>query len=94
MPHFGHSGWWQRRSPLRKALTGLVEARGRLLAYLVSDGYDMSSQRILVVDDDASLRRVTQVQLEDEGYTVTVAVSGRTGIAPKRSCRRGTRQQP
>ncbi len=36
----------------------------------------MSSRRILVVDDDASLRRVTQVQLEDEGYSVTVAVSG------------------
>ena len=36
----------------------------------------MSSRRILVVDDDASLRRVTQVQLEDEGYTVMVAASG------------------
>jgi len=36
----------------------------------------MSSRRILVVDDDPSLRRVTQVQLEDEGYTVTVAASG------------------
>lgn len=47
-----------------------------MVAYLVSDGYDMSSRRILVVDDDASLRRVTQVQLEDEGYTVMVAASG------------------
>ena len=36
----------------------------------------MSSRRILVVDDDASLRRVTQVQLEDEDYTVMVAASG------------------
>src|SRR5487761_1350968 len=36
----------------------------------------MSGRRILVVDDDASLRRVTQVQLEDEGYTATVAASG------------------
>ena len=33
----------------------------------------MNSRRILVVDDDESLRRVTQVQLEDEGYAVTTA---------------------
>ena len=38
--------------------------------------FRMSNRRILVVDDDASLRRVTQVQLEDEGYTVAVAASG------------------
>jgi two-component system NtrC family response regulator len=37
---------------------------------------DMSSRRVLVVDDDASLRRVTQVQLDDEGYVVAVAASG------------------
>ncbi len=36
----------------------------------------MSARRILVVDDDASLRRVTQIQLEDEGYAVMVAASG------------------
>ena len=36
----------------------------------------MRSRRILVVDDDESLRRVTQVQLEEEGYTVTTAASG------------------
>jgi len=57
-------------------LIEVARAGGRLVAYLVSDGYDMSSRRILVVDDDASLRRVTQVQLEDEGYTVMVAASG------------------
>ena len=33
----------------------------------------MNSRRILVVDDDESLRRVTQVQLEDEGYVVATA---------------------
>jgi two-component system, NtrC family, response regulator len=42
----------------------------------VKDEFTMSSRRILVVDDDASLRRVTQVQLENEGYTVTMAASG------------------
>ena len=34
------------------------------------------TRRILVVDDDESLRRVTQVQLEDEGYAVTTAPNG------------------
>jgi two-component system NtrC family response regulator len=33
----------------------------------------MNSRRILVVDDDESLRRVTQVQLEEEGYLVATA---------------------
>ncbi len=36
----------------------------------------MKSRRVLVVDDDESLRRVTQVQLEEEGYTVMTAASG------------------
>ena len=36
----------------------------------------MKSRRILVVDDDESLRRVTQVQLEEEGYVVMTAASG------------------
>jgi two-component system NtrC family response regulator len=33
----------------------------------------MNGRRILVVDDDESLRRVTQVQLEQAGYAVTTA---------------------
>jgi two-component system NtrC family response regulator len=41
----------------------------------------MRSRRILVVDDDESLRRVTQVQLEEEGYTVTTAASGEEALA-------------
>ena len=36
----------------------------------------MSQKRVLVVDDDSSLRRVTQVQLEHEGYAVSTAASG------------------
>ena len=36
----------------------------------------MNQKRVLVVDDDKSLRRVTQVQLEHEGYTVSTAASG------------------
>ena len=35
----------------------------------------MTTSRILVVDDDASLRRVMQVQLEQEGYAVVTAAS-------------------
>lgn len=40
----------------------------------------MAGRHILVVDDDASLRRVTQVQLEDEGYTVATAPSGEEAL--------------
>ena len=36
----------------------------------------MTPRRILVVDDDESLRRVTQVQLEQAGYQVATAPSG------------------
>ncbi len=36
--------------------------------------------RILVVDDDMSVRIATQTLLEHEGYDVIVADSGRTGI--------------
>jgi two-component system NtrC family response regulator len=36
----------------------------------------MNSGRILVVDDDESLRRVTQVQLEQLGYQVAAAADG------------------
>ena len=36
----------------------------------------MSRGRILVVDDDESLRRVMQVQLEDLGYDVATAADG------------------
>lgn len=41
----------------------------------------MRRRRILVVDDDESLRRVTQVQLEEEGYTVATAVSAEEALA-------------
>ncbi len=40
----------------------------------------MSQPRILVVDDDESLRRVTQVQLEEEGYEVVTAASGEEAL--------------
>ena len=36
--------------------------------------------RILVVDDDESLRRVTEVQLEQEGYAVTTAADGEQAL--------------
>lgn len=40
----------------------------------------MASIRILVVDDDDSLRRVMQVRLQQEGYTVLVAASGQEAL--------------
>jgi two-component system NtrC family response regulator len=40
----------------------------------------MRSRRVLVVDDDESLRRVTQVQLEEEGYTVSAAPNGEEAL--------------
>ncbi|HUS78220.1 MAG TPA: response regulator [Patescibacteria group bacterium] len=36
----------------------------------------MDDARILVVDDDESIRRVFKINLEEEGYTVETAVSG------------------
>ena len=40
----------------------------------------MSKRRILVVDDDESLRRVMQMQLEEAGYEVSVACHGADGL--------------
>ena len=40
----------------------------------------MGKPRILVVDDDESLRRVMQVQLEQEGYAVTCASTGQAAL--------------
>jgi DNA-binding NtrC family response regulator len=41
----------------------------------------MMNTRILVVDDDASLRRVLQVQLEQEGYVVASACSAQQTLS-------------
>ena len=41
----------------------------------------MTDRRILVIDDDESLRRVTQVQLEQEGYVVSTAANGKDALA-------------
>ena len=40
----------------------------------------MSNRRILVVDDDDSLRRVMQMQLEEAGYEVTAACDGQKAL--------------
>ncbi len=40
----------------------------------------MSTGRILVVDDDSSLRRVTQLQLAQMGYQVSTAAEGRRAL--------------
>ncbi len=37
-------------------------------------------QKILVIDDDASLRRVLEYNLQEEGYDVTTAESGEAGL--------------
>jgi CheY-like chemotaxis protein len=41
--------------------------------------------RILVIDDDRSVRHATQLLLECEGFEVVVAESGRSGLAAARS---------
>ncbi|MBI4832763.1 MAG: sigma-54-dependent Fis family transcriptional regulator, partial [Candidatus Lindowbacteria bacterium] len=40
----------------------------------------MTSERILLVDDDASLRKVLEFNLEQEGYTVVSASNGSEGL--------------
>ena len=41
----------------------------------------MTKSRILVVDDDESLRRVLQLQLEQDGYSVTSAASAQQTLS-------------
>src|SRR5262249_3439245 len=41
----------------------------------------MTSPRILIADDDPSLRRVTQMQLEELGYEVVTATDGNCAVA-------------
>ena len=41
----------------------------------------MTNGKILVVDDDPSLRRVLQAQLEHEGYDVAVTASGQQTLS-------------
>jgi CheY-like chemotaxis protein len=41
----------------------------------------MTKGKILVVDDDPSLRRVLQVQLEQDGYDVAVAASAQQTLS-------------
>jgi len=47
----------------------------------------MSPHRILIIDDEASIRSSLRGILEDEGYAVTTAASGEDGLAelPKQS---------
>jgi CheY-like chemotaxis protein len=40
----------------------------------------MSRKRILVADDDESLRRVTQMELEELGYDVVTAADGHAAL--------------
>jgi two-component system NtrC family response regulator len=40
----------------------------------------MNPKRILLVDDEENLRRITQLELEDAGYSVTTAADGREAV--------------
>ncbi len=44
-------------------------------------GMSPNTQRILVVDDDSSLRRIMKIQLEEAGYEVTLASDGEKAYA-------------
>ncbi|HEX2132723.1 MAG TPA: two-component system response regulator CseB [Actinophytocola sp.] len=45
----------------------------------------MSDLRVLLVEDDAVIREATQLALERNGFTVTAAVDGLTGLASYRA---------
>ena len=40
-----------------------------------------SAQQILVVDDDADIREVLRIQLENKGYSVSEAANGNDAVA-------------
>ena len=46
----------------------------------------MSPRRILIAEDDASLRRITAMQLEESGYAVTEAKNGLEALERLKSC--------
>jgi len=46
---------------------------------------------ILVVDDDAAIREVIQLALEDDGYQVTTASNGEEALACLAACNSGGR---
>jgi two-component system NtrC family response regulator len=49
----------------------------------------MNNNAVLVVDDEKSLRRILQVQLEQRGYTVTTAENGTEALARLRAAHFG-----
>ena len=51
----------------------------------------MTRRRILVVDDDESLRRVTEVQLQQAGYEVASAAGGEAALEMLQDAPRGPR---
>ncbi|HBD01416.1 MAG TPA: DNA-binding response regulator, partial [Lachnoclostridium sp.] len=40
-----------------------------------------TAQQILVVDDDADIREVLRIQLENKGYSVSEAANGNDAVA-------------
>ena len=40
-----------------------------------------TAQQILVVDDDADIREVLRIQLENNGYSVSEAMNGKDAVA-------------
>src|SRR6185503_10125313 len=60
---------------------GVFSTGGGLGFSLIDPGTTDRSKHILIVEDDPSLRRVLRLLLETEGYRVSEAENGMTGLA-------------
>ena len=57
-------------------MRGLVGVRGRWY----DPGADVAAERILIVDDDESIRQIVRMCLADEGYEVFEASNGQAAL--------------
>src|SRR5215471_18536163 len=60
----------------------MVDLRGRLVRGAVSAGNGWAvDERLLLVEDDASIREIASIGLAAAGFRVTAAIDGREGLA-------------
>src|ERR1017187_7070118 len=74
------SGGEARRCGSRTSMAGKCWPSKRSWPHRAARSESLSQKRVLVVDDDESLRRVTEVQLQQGGYHILTAACGREAL--------------